>query len=168
MIQSWAPVSLLALYLCFCVCGPWRFCSRYGVFTRLLPCEDQGSVLSQQLHWGLLGLSSTCRVGMCLRRQSSAPWAVLSWVLGLFFLAAWISSNWCTLCFLVTFPEFLSFWNLSFLNLFGIDRLSCVQQVFRRYFSAQLRKKLDIFIVICKYLNKSHFKNILKIEKINI
>ena len=109
----WFRAGLLPLCLCFTRASVSVALGGSGQGMACLqasPLWGRGLHPSQQLRWALLGLSSACRTGRCLGRQSSAPWAVLlSRVLGLLFLVAWMSSNRYTLCFLVTFPEFVSF-----------------------------------------------------------
>lgn len=46
MIQSGAPATLLALYPCFCVCGPWRFWSRCGMLTGISPVRTRAPSFS--------------------------------------------------------------------------------------------------------------------------
>ena len=133
---------------------------------RLLPYEDQGSILLSSSAWSQLYLQN---------RQ--VPWEAVFSPLGCSSLPGLRFAFACCLdvfkqiyfmfpCDFSRICFFLEFVVIKFfLELIGY---TVFNRCLEGYFSARLRKKLDIFIVICKYLNRSHFRNILKIGKINI
>ena len=169
MIQSGAPATLLVLYPCLCVCGPWRFWSRYGMLTGFSPMRTRAPSFSAaplSSAWSQLYLQNW-----------QVPWEAVFSPLGCSSLPGLRFAFACCLdvfkqiyfmfpCDFSRICFFLEFVVIKFfLELIGY---TVFNRCLEGYFSARLRKKLDIFIVICKYLNRSHFRNILKIGKINI